>query len=72
MTDSKKTNAFIWPLSAAAALLVALIAGIGARLETGAPPGLAPKPFAHLLGRFILGMAFSWNSSRSVSHLSSC
>ena len=51
MTDSKKTNAFIWPLSAAAALLVALIAGIGARLETGAPPGLAPKPFSHLLGR---------------------
>ena len=39
------------PLSAAAGLLLALCIGIGARLETGAPPGLPPKPFAHLLGR---------------------
>ena len=39
------------PLSAAAGLLLALCIGIGARLETGTPPGLPPKPFAHLLGR---------------------
>ena len=39
------------PLSAAAGLLLALCIGIGARLETGAPPGLPLKPFAHLLGR---------------------
>jgi peroxiredoxin len=32
-------------------MLVALAVGVGARLETGAPPGLPPKPFAHLLGR---------------------
>ena len=39
------------PVAAAAGLLLALCIGIGARLETGAPPGLPPKPFAHLLGR---------------------
>ena len=44
-------NPLIKPLSAAAGLLVALCIGIGARLETGAPPGLPLKPFAHLLGR---------------------
>ncbi len=38
-------------VSAAVGLLLALCIGIGARLETGAPPGLPPKPFAHLLGR---------------------
>ena len=41
----------IRPLSAAAGLLLALCIGIGARLETGAPPGLRLKPFAHLLDR---------------------
>ncbi len=39
------------PVAAAAGLLLALCIGIGARLETGAPPGLPLKPFAHLLGR---------------------
>ncbi len=31
--------------------MLALCIGIRARLETGAPPGLPLKPFAHLLGR---------------------
>ena len=44
-------NPLVKPLSAAAGLLLALCIGIGARLETGAPPGLPPKRFAHLLGR---------------------
>ena len=39
------------PVAAAAGLLLALCIGIGARLETGAPPGLPLKPFAHLLDR---------------------
>lgn len=41
----------IGPLSAVAGVLVALAIGVGARLETGSPPGLPPKPFAHLLGK---------------------
>ena len=51
MAGRKKTHPFIWPLAATAALLVALVVAIGARLETGAPPGLQAEPFAHLLGR---------------------
>ena len=51
MTGHKQTNPLIPPLAAAAALLAALCIGIGARLETGGPPGLPPEPFAHLLGR---------------------
>ena len=51
MADSSGMNPMVRPLSAAAGLLLALCIGIGARLETGAPPGLPLKPFAHLLGR---------------------
>ena len=46
-----KMNPMILPLSVVAGMLVALCIGIGVRLETGAPPGLIPKPFAHLLGK---------------------
>ena len=51
MADPSGMNPMVRPLSAAAGLLLALCIGIGARLETGAPPGLPLKPFAHLLGR---------------------
>ena len=51
MADSSEMNPLVRPVAAAAGLLLALCIGIGARLETGAPPGLPPKPFAHLLGR---------------------
>ena len=51
MTGHKQTNPLIPPLAAAAALLAALCIGIGARLETGGPPGLPPEAFGHLLGR---------------------
>ena len=51
MADHPKMNPLGWPLSAVAGVLLALCVGIGVRLETGAPPGLLPKPFAHLLGK---------------------
>ena len=46
-----KMNPMMLPLSVVAGVLVALCIGIGVRLETGAPPGLLPTPFAHLLGK---------------------
>ena len=46
-----KMNPMMLPLSVVAGVLVALCIGIGVRLETGAPPGLIPTPFAHLLGK---------------------
>lgn len=46
-----KLNPITLPLSAVAGVLLALCISIGVRLETGAPPGLIPKAFAHLLGR---------------------
>lgn len=46
-----KLNPMTLPLSVVAGVLLALSISIGVRLETGAPPGLIPKAFAHLLGR---------------------
>ena len=51
MAGRNRTNRFIWPLSAASALLGALVVALGARLETGSPPGLPTQPLAHLLGK---------------------
>lgn len=48
---SSALNGLIGPLSVAAGVLLALCIGVGARLEKGHPPGLPPKPFAHLLGK---------------------
>lgn len=45
------SSVLIGPLSALTGVLVALAIGVGVRLETGSPPGLPPKPFAHLLGK---------------------
>ena len=44
-------SALVKPLSAVAGVIVALVISIAVRLETGSPPGLPPKPFAHLLGK---------------------
>lgn len=41
----------VWPLAAVVGVLLALCIGVGARLETGYPPGVPPKPFARLLGQ---------------------
>lgn len=47
-------NPLIGPLSVVAGVLLALCIGAGVRLEKGHPPGLSPKPFAHLLGKHAL------------------
>ena len=46
-----KVNPMTLPVSVVTGVLLALCISIGVRLETGAPPGLIPKAFAHLLGR---------------------
>ena len=49
--SNENLNPLAWPVAAVGGVLLALCLGIGVRLETGAPPGLLPKAFAHLLGK---------------------
>lgn len=46
-----EVNPLILPLSVVVGVLLALCIGVAVRLETGYPPGIMPKPFAHLIGR---------------------
>lgn len=51
LREAPQFSLLVGPLSALAGVLVALAIGVGVRLETGSPPGIPPKPFAHLLGK---------------------
>ena len=62
-----KLNPMMLPLSVIAGVLVALGIGLGVRLETGAPPGLIPKPFAHLLGKPAPAFELEGTNGESVS-----
>ena len=55
MADSSGMSPMVMPLSVAGGLLLALCISLAVRLETGYPPGIVPKPFAHLLGQPALG-----------------
>lgn len=54
-------------LSAVTGVLLALGIGIGVRLEKGYPPGLPPKPFAHLVGKPAPSFEVEGLDSRPVS-----
>ena len=50
-TSGDALNPLVLPLSGVAGVLLALCIGLGVRLDTGAPPGIRPKPLAHLVGQ---------------------
>lgn len=70
MSTLKKTfylPALVRPLSAVVGVLMALCIGLGVRLKTGYPPGVRPKPFAHLIGKQAPSFEISGLDGRPVS-----